>query len=84
MKRKIIIAFSACLIATVSIINVHLTQSDHNMDFSLEDIAVMAQAIETKSIKPNRCGTLYAFQCYEFENSFGCIETHHWGDNCAD
>ena len=68
MKRKIIIAFSACLIAAVSIINVHLTQSDHNMDFSLEDIAVMAQA----NINPAKFqGLRY---CTMWKISYACID----------
>ncbi|TVR83367.1 MAG: hypothetical protein EA412_00955 [Chitinophagaceae bacterium] len=44
MKKKIILALTACLFAAGSIINVHLAQNEHNMDFSLADISVMAQA----------------------------------------
>ena len=44
MKKKIILALTACLFATVSIINMHLAQNNHNMDISLADISVMAQA----------------------------------------
>ena len=44
MKKKIILALTACLFAAGTIINMHLAQSDHNMDVSLADISVMAQA----------------------------------------
>ena len=44
MKKKIILALTACLFAAGSIINMHLAQSDHNTDISLADISVMAQA----------------------------------------
>ena len=42
MKNKIIIALTACLFSAGTIINIHLAQNDHNMDFSLADISVMA------------------------------------------
>ena len=44
MKKKIILALTACLFAAGSIINMHLAQNNHNTDISLADIAVMAQA----------------------------------------
>jgi hypothetical protein len=44
MKKKIILTLTACLFAAGSIINVHLAHNDHNMDVSLADISVMAQA----------------------------------------
>jgi hypothetical protein len=44
MKKKIILALTACLFAAGSIINMHLAQSDYNTDISLADISVMAQA----------------------------------------
>ena len=44
MKRKIILALTACLFAAGSIINMHLAQNDQNTDISLADISVMAQA----------------------------------------
>ena len=44
MKKKIILTLTACLFAAGSIINVHLAQNDHNLDVSLADISVMAQA----------------------------------------
>ncbi len=44
MKKKIILALTACLFAAGSIINIHLAQNNHNLDVSLADIAVMAQA----------------------------------------
>ncbi len=46
MKKKIIITLTICLFAAGSIINVHLAQNDYNMDVSLADISVMAQADE--------------------------------------
>ena len=44
MKKKIILAITACIFAAGSIINVHLAQHEYNMDFTLADISVMAQA----------------------------------------
>ncbi|TVR74637.1 MAG: hypothetical protein EA408_02735 [Marinilabiliales bacterium] len=44
MKKKIILALTACLFAAGSIINTHLAQNNHNIDVSLADISVMAQA----------------------------------------
>ena len=44
MKKKIILALTACLFAAGTIINMHLAQNNHNHDVSLADIAVMAQA----------------------------------------
>ncbi len=44
MKKKIILALTACLFAAGSIINMHLAQNNHNTDISLADISVMAQA----------------------------------------
>jgi hypothetical protein len=44
MKKKIILTLTACLFAAGSIINVHLAHNDHNLDVSLADISVMAQA----------------------------------------
>ena len=44
MRKKIIITLTICLFAAGSIINVHMAQNDHNMNFSLSDISVMAQA----------------------------------------
>ena len=44
MKKKIIITLTICLFAAGSIINVHLAQHEYNMDFTLADISVMAQA----------------------------------------
>ncbi len=44
MKKKIILALTACLFAAGSIINMHLAQNSHNTDISLADISVMAQA----------------------------------------
>ena len=44
MKKKIILALTACLFAAGTIINMHLAQNDHSTDISLADISVMAQA----------------------------------------
>ena len=44
MKKKIILALTACLFAAGTIINMHLAQNDQNTDISLADISVMAQA----------------------------------------
>ncbi len=44
MKKKIILALTVCLFASGTIINMHLAQNNHNMDISLADISVMAQA----------------------------------------
>ena len=44
MIKKLIFIVTACLFAAGTIINMHLAQNDHNMDFSLADISVMAQA----------------------------------------
>ena len=44
MKKKIILALTACLFATGSILNMHLAQNDQNTNISLADISVMAQA----------------------------------------
>ncbi len=44
MKKKIILALTACLFAAGSIINMHLAQNNNYTDISLADISVMAQA----------------------------------------
>ena len=44
MKKKIILAITACLFTIGSIINVHMAQNDHDMEFSLADISFMAAA----------------------------------------
>jgi hypothetical protein len=44
MKKKLIITFTICLFAVGSIFNMNLAQNDQNMDISLSDISVMAQA----------------------------------------
>jgi hypothetical protein len=43
-EKKIIITFTICLFAVGSIFNMHMAQNDQNMDISLADISVMAQA----------------------------------------
>jgi hypothetical protein len=44
MKKKIIITFTICLFAAGSIFNMNLALNDQNMDISLADISIMAQA----------------------------------------
>jgi hypothetical protein len=50
--KRLIILITACLFAAGSIINMHLAQNDHNTDFSLADISVMAQA---EGESPSEC-----------------------------
>ena len=75
MKKKIILALTACLFAAGSIINVHLAQNDHNLDVSLADISVMAQA-ETEDPDPTK-------RYIEFMNSTNgsCFSCYYdpWG-----
>jgi hypothetical protein len=44
MKKKIILTLTICLFAAGSIFNMNLAQNDQNMDISLADISIMAQA----------------------------------------
>ncbi len=44
MKKKILISLVTCFLAAGSFVHYNFAQNDHNMDFSLADISVMAQA----------------------------------------
>ena len=44
MKKKMLISLVACFIAAGSFVHYNLAQNYHNMDVSLADISVMAQA----------------------------------------
>ena len=68
--KKLIILITACLFAAGSIINMHLAQNDHNTDFSLADISVMAQADPEYGEGPYHC-------CLDF---FDCKPD--WGELC--
>ena len=72
MKMKIILALTACLFAAGSIINVHMAQNDHNLDASLADISVMAQA-DSQSLDRIIC------KC----TSFGRCKAKGSGSPCA-
>ncbi len=60
MKKKIILALTACLFAAGSIINMHLAQNNHNTDISLADISVMAQAVGEGGGNQATCYSTYA------------------------
>ena len=64
MKKKIILTLTACLFAAGSIINVHLAQNDHNLDVSLADISVMAQADGEKPTFCSKEWTLWGVCIY--------------------
>ena len=44
MKKKILISLVACFIAAGSFVHYNFAQNNYNMDISLADISVMAQA----------------------------------------
>lgn len=44
MKKKIIIGISSCLFMAITMFSVQLLQNNEDIDFSIQDIAVMAQA----------------------------------------
>jgi hypothetical protein len=44
MKKKVILALTACLLAAGSFINMQMGQNVHSMNFSMDDFAAMAQA----------------------------------------
>ncbi|MFW5700465.1 MAG: hypothetical protein ACOCWM_02145 [Cyclobacteriaceae bacterium] len=44
MKKKILLSLVACFIAAGSFIGYNFAENNHNMDISLADISVMAQA----------------------------------------
>ena len=73
MKKKILLSLVACFIAATSALHFNFTQNDHNMDFSLADISVMAQA------NPENGDTYWemvTYSCYKH----GCIQA--WWRRC--
>ena len=62
MKKKIILTLTASLFAAGSIINVHLAHNDHNLDVSLADISVMAQADGESEGTPDY--KMFTYSCY--------------------
>jgi hypothetical protein len=62
MKKKIIFTLTICLFTMGSIFNMQLAQNDHNMDISLADISVMAQAGDEST--GNLCMEVDWSRCY--------------------
>ena len=88
MKKKIILALTACLFAAGTIINMHLAQNNHNTDISLADISVMAQA-------GGEHGGGFAYCCPSYDDcvwspgnlcvtcgSF-CVLSDNWTETCG-
>lgn len=44
MKKKILLSLVACFIAAGSLIGYNFSENNYNMDISLADISIMAQA----------------------------------------
>ena len=44
MKRKIVIAITTCLFLVITLFSIQLLHNNEDLDFSIQDIAVMAQA----------------------------------------
>ena len=71
-KKHIFLALIISLFAAGSIINMHLAENSHNMDISLADISVMAQA-DGESAKPNECYKLENHTCYDYLYKLACF-----------
>ena len=79
--KRLIILITACLFAAGSIINMHLAQNDHNTDFSLADISVMAQADGESG-----GGDIYCCQDFfdcKYDEGELCITCHDGDGSCS-